>query len=211
MYKLFGDVSGKLVFDCGANVGDYTKYFIDHGARVVSIEPQGNLIKGNLNFKGATVLEVCLSDKIGEITLYECGPHHTIASCSPKWKDEGRFKDWGWDAGRVVPCTTLNALILEYGPPDIIKIDVEGHEYSVIQGLSYKPQVLSLEYTHEFKPDALDCIRSLFNLGFRQAWALPMCREENAIGFNLNEDPLNSLSQFISNLSHGDMGDVILK
>lgn len=211
MYKIFGEVAGKLVFDCGANVGDYTKYFTDRGAKVVSIEPQINLTKDNSNFDRAEVLNICLSDKEGEITLYECGPHHTIASCSPRWKDEGRFKDWGWDTGRVIQATTLDNLITKYGQPDIIKIDVEGHEHSVIRGLSFKPRMLSFEYVHEFKKEAIDCIESLYKLGFRKAWALPMCKEANTINFNLDKDPMSRLCDFIVGIAHGDMGDIIVE
>lgn len=211
MYKLFGDVSGKLVFDCGANVGDYTKYFVERGAKVISIEPQENLTKDNPNFNGIEVLNICLSDKEGEVTLYECGPHHTIASCSTQWKNDGRFKDWGWGDGRVVKATTLDTLIIHYGKPDIIKIDVEGHEHSVIRGLSFKPRMLSFEYVHEFKKDAINCIESLYKLGFRKAWALPMCREENTINFNLGKDPINHLCEFILSISHGEMGDILLE
>jgi FkbM family methyltransferase len=35
---------------------------------------------------------------------------------------------------RSVPCTTLDALTTRFGYPDLVKIDVEGHEDLVMNG-----------------------------------------------------------------------------
>ena len=37
---------GDLVFDIGANVGDMTALYLELGARVVSVEPQEECLKG---------------------------------------------------------------------------------------------------------------------------------------------------------------------
>jgi FkbM family methyltransferase len=48
----------------------------------------------------------------------------------------GRFSEFEWNDELEVPMRTLDELIREYGVPDFCKIDVEGYEFGVIQGLS---------------------------------------------------------------------------
>ena len=50
----------------------------------------------------------------------------------------GRFKDYVWDKSYEVPVDTLDNMIEKYGTPKFIKIDVEGYEYEVLQGLTKK-------------------------------------------------------------------------
>ena len=48
----------------------------------------------------------------------------------------GGWEGQVWDQAIEVPCTTLDALIAEYGAPAFAKIDVEGFEDTVLAGLS---------------------------------------------------------------------------
>ena len=64
-----------------------------------------------------------------------------------------RAPAWGLDARirrTTVPARTLDAMLEEWHPPrlDFVTIDVEGHEWSVLQGFSlarWRPEVLVLE------------------------------------------------------------------
>ncbi|HEY1471426.1 MAG TPA: FkbM family methyltransferase [Candidatus Acidoferrum sp.] len=46
MYRLYSEFvsAGDLVFDIGANIGDYAEMFARLGARVVAVEPNPELI-----------------------------------------------------------------------------------------------------------------------------------------------------------------------
>ncbi len=61
--------------------------------------------------------------------------------------------------------TTLDQLIAEYGSPSFCKIDVEGFERQVLEGLSSPVSCISFEFTREFLDDARVCVSLLENLG----------------------------------------------
>ena len=64
-----------------------------------------------------------------------------------------------------VSLTTLDNLIEKYGTPAFIKIDVEGFEYQVIQGLSKPISMISLEFVPEVIESTFKCIDYLQHLG----------------------------------------------
>ncbi len=102
----------------------------------------------------------------------------------------------GWDGqvwgGRVnVPATSLRALIARHGAPQFIKIDVEGFELAVLQGLPRRVRALSFEFTTIQRDVALACVARLAALGYRHfsaslgeslAFALPGAVSAAAIG-----------------------------
>ena len=64
----------------------------------------------------------------------------------------------------MVPVTTLDALIQQYGKPAFCKIDVEGAELDVLRGLSQPLSALSFEYIPAVMETALGCIDWLSQL-----------------------------------------------
>ena len=67
-----------------------------------------------------------------------------------------------------VPGIALDTLISEYGVPDLLKIDVEAAEYTVLQSLTQKVPTLCFEFAHEFPEDAFKCIDYCISLGFTE-------------------------------------------
>jgi len=56
-------------------------------------------------------------------------------------------------------------MIEKYGSPVFCKIDVEGFEYNVVQGLSKSIKLISLEYASEHVESTIKCILYLEKLG----------------------------------------------
>jgi transposase len=90
---------------------------------------------------------------------------------SQKWvetlkRDDRRFKqhlDFGQQT--TVETTTLDKLIAEHGLPFFIKIDVEGHEPSVLRGLHSAVPYLSFEVNlPEFASEGQECVEILSRL-----------------------------------------------
>jgi hypothetical protein len=77
-----------------------------------------------------------------------------------------------WDTAVPIKVTTLDALIATYGRPAFCKIDVEGYETAVLQGLSQPLPALSFEYIPAVKERAVACVRRLSELGlYRFNWS----------------------------------------
>jgi len=155
-----------LVFDVGANVGNRTKPLLNIGARVVAIEPQKKCCK-ILEKKFGNKIEIV---PIGlgeteEIKDFFVANIHTSSSFSTEWIDvvkKERFKDFiTWKKPIKIQITTLNKLIVRYGLPKFIKIDVEGYELEVLKGLTYAVDLISFEYIPEQIHKAIDCISQI--------------------------------------------------
>jgi hypothetical protein len=65
----------------------------------------------------------------------------------------------------TVKVDTLDALIAKHGRPDFCKIDVEGFELQVLQGLTAELPMLQFEYQPWMIESALQCIEHLTNSG----------------------------------------------
>jgi hypothetical protein len=93
-----------------------------------------------------------------------------VSTVSREWlatvEQNRRFAGVRWDEQIPVTVTTLDALIAQYGAPAFCKIDVEGAELEVLQGLSQPIPALSFEYIPAKIDTALECIERLNQLGY---------------------------------------------
>jgi len=164
---------GDLCFDVGANLGNRTQVFLDLGATVVAIEPQDSCVqtlrRKYRNQKRVILVQKGLDERPGEREMLICD-YHALSSMSRDWiaackASGGWFSSFAWHASTVVPTTTLDRLIEEYGIPRFCKIDVEGFDYQVLKGLSRAIQYLSFEFGASYVGPAIDCINYLSSLG----------------------------------------------
>lgn len=170
---------GSLCFDVGGNVGDFTEVFCEVGARTICIEPQKDcfklLQKRFKNNSNVVLIRKGLAEQEGQRTLYLANAH-TISSMSKNWINEvkkKRFKEYNWNKQTMVDVTTLDNLINIYGCPDFCKIDVEGFELEVLQGLHQKIKFISMEFTKENFQNCIKAIDHLNSLGKIEVNFLP--------------------------------------
>ncbi|MED4585422.1 FkbM family methyltransferase [Brevibacillus choshinensis] len=163
---------GDLCFDVGANAGDKTEVFLGLGARVVMVEPQKKCADILRNKFGqnptCTILETALGASEGEAVMY-LNDADVLSTLSTEWiermQTSGRFQGNLWRNQISVPLTSLDRLMEQHGVPAFCKIDVEGYEWHVLQGLSHPLPALSIEFAEETIHNSVHCLHRLQQLG----------------------------------------------
>lgn len=125
---------GNLAFDIGANIGQAAQVLADRFGKVVAFEPcveSFEVLREEMP-ANVTCLNEAVSDHDGEVVLEEMG---NCINTGQLVSSAAYLPFWGEKLGeRTVPCATIDTLAVEYGPPDFIKVDTEGHEVMVIRG-----------------------------------------------------------------------------
>ena len=165
------------VFDIGANVGAHTKVFLGLRAKVIAVEPQRLCVAALHRSFGSqvTVVKAAVSSEEGSGLLRS--ESLTVATMSDDFirrtTESGRFGNVSWLGKETIRTTTFDALVARYGIPAFTKIDVEGHEASVLKGLSHILPALSFEFHPEMLEEANQCIRHLEKLA-RYSYSLSL-------------------------------------
>jgi FkbM family methyltransferase len=125
---------GKVFWDVGAHYGFFAGLaarLVAPGGHVLALEPAPKNFERLLDTVSRNHLEnvdprrLAVGQTVGKVVL-ERGDTTSEWRVSPNPNLEGTL---------TVPCITLDALMAESGqPPDVVKIDVEGAELSVIRG-----------------------------------------------------------------------------
>jgi FkbM family methyltransferase len=164
---------GDLCFDIGAHLGDRIRAFSKLGARIVALEPHPGMMDWLRRWFGhrpnITLIEQAVGAQPGTSTLWISRLTPSVSTISQEWlttvQQNRRFAGVRWDEQVSVKVTTLDALISQYGKPAFCKIDVEGAELEVLQGLSQALPALSFEYIPAMIDTAIACIKRLDQLG----------------------------------------------
>lgn len=172
---------GALCFDVGAHAGNRVRCWRALGARVVAIEPQPDFVRllrwlygGD---DGVEIVPQAVGRTAGSAELLVSERTPTVTTLSQAWVDNVRrepgFEKVEWSRGQRVDVVTLQSLIVRYGEPAFVKVDVEGFEAEALAGLATPVRALSFEYVPATREIALDCIERLADLAqYRYNWAV---------------------------------------
>ena len=162
-----------LCFDIGAHLGDRTRAWSSLGAHIIAVEPNPGSMRWLRRWYGnnsqITLIEQAVGAHAGTASLWVSRLTPSVSTLSPSWlkavQGSPRFAGVRWNEQVQVTVTTLDALIALYGKPAFCKIDVEGAELDVLNGLSYAIPALSFEYVPVAIETAVGCIERLGQLG----------------------------------------------
>jgi len=173
---------GMTIFDIGANIGYYVimeRRSIGSKGKIIAIEPSPTnvaLLQRNIALNGF--------DKDGTIEVVEGGVSDKAGSFPFYLAEQSNLNTFHKDGsaaahltGKTIDVRTyaMPELVEKHGAPDLIRMDVEGHELEIISGMlkdmkkrKYRPMIcfephLSC-YTkdHDFVP----VLKELFKLGY---------------------------------------------
>lgn len=208
---------GDLCFDLGAHIGNRTAVWRKLGARVIAVEPQPRCIRELKSRFGkdssVTILPIGMSRESGEAILHINSGSPTISTLrEPAWQTHMAnysSKTETWDEEVSIQTKTLDDLIAEYGTPAFCKIDVEGFELEVLQGLHQPLPHLSVEFFSQDLKAAWMVLDRLEHLGsYRYNYSL---REQHDMRFKRYQ-PRNELVEALSGLSDEVIsGDIYAK
>lgn len=165
---------GNLVFDIGANIGNRARVFASFGARVVAVEPQSHcywalrwLLKFNPHVK---VIRAAVSFDNAPKVFTQRETHVLSSMRDRRFQVIDSDADVHRAAGAeyMVPCVTLDELVVRFGVPVFTKIDVEGYEPEVLRGLTRPAGILSFEVVPRLQEHIEECLLRLEAIGYRQ-------------------------------------------
>ena len=171
---------GMTIFDIGGNIGYYPLMelaLLNGTGCMVVVEPSPaniSLLKRNLALNGhaaVPVIAAAVSDAMGRR-----GFHLSAQSNLGTFHPEGTGAETLTGETVDVETVTVPWLAEQYGAPDLIRMDVEGHEVEVINGMreaiaagTLAPQIIFEPHLSRYGPehDMAAALRALFDLGYR--------------------------------------------
>jgi FkbM family methyltransferase len=174
MKRFYGQFihAGDVVFDIGANRGEYSDLFSRLGATVVAAEPNPScckLLAALAKDRNIRVEEAAIGASVGTAKLRLCDESE-LSTLSEDWFENSHqsatYATVKWLDQIEVPILTLDVLAQKHGVPSFVKIDVEGFEENVIKGMSFSPKFVSFEFSNVKRENAQACILALGGRGF---------------------------------------------
>ncbi|SDI13259.1 methyltransferase, FkbM family [Mesorhizobium muleiense] len=184
--------------DVGANSGLFTQPFTEHFAKVVAVEPnleRANFLRRAFGERASVLCAACSATSGVEqlaVPIAEGGAAlHSLGSIGKDNVDEfQRARGNVRLVTSLTAVTTIDAILARLGAKfGLIKIDVEGHEGSVLDGArttlsgTDRP-ALFIEIERHHGPDALETFRKVAGAGYQclavNRGALEPCEDEGA-------------------------------
>jgi len=163
-----------VVYDLGANVGVFTKWLLNQFNNIKHIyafEPTPNLVsymnKTFQNNSNVTIFGKAISDR-NKTTIFQ-----TFLNSVSNTLIDFENKNHTYSGGIEVECINLEEFITQnnLSQPTLLKVDIEGSEYDLINSssdefLSNIPKII-LEFHRNYNGEVWSIIKRLLNLDFK--------------------------------------------
>lgn len=140
---------GDVVLDFGANIGHFSEYCLERGAEVHAYEPNSDafeyLKRLEHKYQSFYGYNCAVSNHSGGAKLYM---HHSYSS-DPLYLSESSslFEDKNNVNSNIfntVRCVDIRSILAQFNKIRIIKIDIEGGEYAIINDIINKIEKIDL-------------------------------------------------------------------
>lgn len=161
LWRALQHVPQGFYIDVGANdpeVDSVTKAFYDRGWRGINIEPVPQWFARLERERPRDVnLQLAVGAQAGEMVLYEVPATGLSTGCSEIARANELNRGYVFRE-RVVPVETLTSIYQRVGAPPVhfLKVDVEGFEKEVLEGIDFsvlRPWILVIESTRPMTPE----------------------------------------------------------
>jgi FkbM family methyltransferase len=170
---------GMRIFDIGGNIGYYPLMelsLLGGTGHVIVVEPvQQNvdLLRRNLalnHYLNVDVISAAVSSTRSAAKPFYISSHSNLGTFHP----DGISKEFLVDQIDV-STTTVSELASKYGPPDLLRMDIEGHEVDVFGSMvadigdgRYRPAIIFETHSDRYGPnnDMESVLKRLFDLGY---------------------------------------------
>jgi len=161
-----------IAFDIGANIGKWTNSNLHNYDKIITVEASPytfKKLKKVCNNKTENLLNYAVCDNDGKnITFYQAETD-TLSTINKDWLTNTNSRFYNYKYKEIICKTiTIDDMIIKYGKPRLIKIDVEGGEYKCIKSLTKKVDFLCFEWASETNDITFKCLDYLITLGFTQ-------------------------------------------
>jgi FkbM family methyltransferase len=162
-----------MLFDIGANRGDAVIAGLQQGHKVIAVEAApkiyAELVKNFIYNQNVIPLKLAVSDTDNtRVEFYEA-QEDGLSTLNKEWLTDETMPYAGKPYRTIQANTiTIDSLVEAYGEPDLIKVDVEGAEWSVFKGMSKNYGTLAFEWTNVTVGEHCSQLKYLASLGYKE-------------------------------------------
>lgn len=168
------DFTVKTLVDVGCHKAEFALPFLRRGWRVIGLEPNASdpELKEQLDKADELELfELAASNRDGIAEMF-IGEHVATNSLEKKWTETAFPKNFTDCRSLTVPTVKLSTLFHSLGLSQIgiLKIDTEGHDLKVVEGMldgPVRPKIVMFEAHYKFLRDYTECFGRLSYSGYR--------------------------------------------
>lgn len=160
------------MFDIGANRGDAVFVGLQKGFdKIIAVEAGPKvfkeLVKNFIYEKKVIPINFAVSDMDNDqIEFYEC-IEDGLSTIEKSWLTDPSMPYYGKQFRTIgVNTITIDRLSKLYGPPNLIKIDVEGAEWKVFKGMTRRHGPLCFEWTIQTIDQHVKQLEYLASIGY---------------------------------------------
>ena len=171
-----------LIYDVGMHTGEDTEFYLRKGFRVVGIEANAQLCEECAHKFSAAIgsgqlqiINKAISHTVGTIDFFLNEQVSIWGTANLEWVKRNEAR--GFKSHPVkVEATTIRDVILKFGVPYYMKVDVEGMDSVCLEGLlsvEEKPKYISVEASATSIKDTFTQLHLLDQLGYTRFKIVP--------------------------------------